>query len=182
MAAEVVDPISGRVSIDEIYIDLYNQMMRKKALFKESDVGHIRDSVHKARSIIDALGFRKASLSRIANELLILERDFFIKGIYALAPITKKELAARIGVHESTVCRATQDKFIQLPSGEVIPFDMIFDSALPVKELVRQLSNERLSDNDIATKLSEYGIHIARRTVAKYRSQMGVLSRDYRMS
>lgn len=180
LTAALVDPVSGRISVDSMYSDLFTEMSQKKNSYKESDKTHIRDSVLRARSVIDALEFRKSTLRKIADELLIIQKEFFVKGTSALMPITKKELAERIGVHESTVCRATQDKSIQLPSGEVIPFDTIFDSALPIKELVRQLSNEQLSDNDIAQRLSESGIQIARRTVAKYRSQLGVLTRDYR--
>lgn len=180
LTADLVDPVSGRISVDGMYADLYTEMLQNKNSYKESDKTHIKEAVLKARSIIDALEFRKSTLRKIADELLVIQKDFFINGTCDLAPITKKELAEKIGIHESTVCRATQDKSIQLPSGEVIPFDTIFDSALPIKELVRKLSNDQLSDNDIANKLSESGIHIARRTVAKYRSQLGVLSRDYR--
>ena len=81
-------------------------------------------------------------------------------------------------VHESTVSRALAGKFCRLPSSEVISFEVFFDSALPTKDMISRIvsaSKEPLSDSDIARKLAEIGINIARRTVAKYREQMKML-------
>ena len=169
-----LDPVSGRVAVDEMYADLYAEMSARKNGFPESDRTHVRECVTKAMAVIEALEFRKSTLRKITGELLRCQERFFADGPAALKPMTKKELAARVGLHESTVCRATQDKTLRLPTGDVISFDVLFDSALPVKELVRQFATQRLSDGQIATKLSEAGIHIARRTVAKYRDQLRV--------
>jgi RNA polymerase sigma-54 factor len=62
----------------------------------------------------------------------------------------------------------------------VISFDVLFDSALPIKEMVRQLSSQKLSDGEIAERLSASGVQIARRTVAKYREQLKILPAKYR--
>ncbi|MHB0912626.1 MAG: RNA polymerase factor sigma-54 [Armatimonadota bacterium] len=182
LMAETSAQASGSLSIDSVYDDLYAEISQKKNCCSEDDRAHIKDSVLKARALLDAIEFRKSTLSRIADELLRYQKDFFLEGPFALKPLTKKELASRLGVHESTVCRATQDKTMQLPSGEVIPLDTLFDSALPVKEMVRQLSTQRLSDSEIAEKLSEAGVQIARRTVAKYREQLRILPIQYRIA
>lgn len=182
LSAEITDPTTGQVTIDEMYAGLYAEVSRGRTDFSEKEKAHVKEHVMKARAIIEALEFRKSSLRKIVDEILISQTAFFIQGPCALQPLTKKELAQRIGLHESTVCRATQDKFIRLPNGECISFDMIFDSALPVKMRVRELAAMQLSDGEIATRLTESGMPIARRTVAKYRDQLGVLSLDYRLA
>lgn len=182
LAAEAIDPVGGRVSIDEAYADLYGEISRKRSAYSEADRSHVRDSVRDARCLIEALEFRGSTLVRIAQELVRCQAEYFTEGASALKPLTKKDLARRIGVHESTVCRATQDKTVRLPSGEVVSIEVFFDSALPVKELVRQLATQRMSDGEIAEKLSEAGISIARRTVAKYRDQLRVLPVEYRIA
>ena len=187
LVAEMLDPVTGRAALDETYSDLYSEIMRKRNGYSESDRAHIRECVQAARSLIQALEFRKTTLQRVAEELIRCQADFITKGVAYLKPLTRKELARRLGVHESTVCRATSDKLMQLPSGEVISFNVFFDSALPVKELVRRFATERigsrvLSDGEIAEKLKALGISIARRTVAKYRDQLHVLPIEYRMA
>lgn len=180
-AAQIPDPLTGRVAVEDVYSELFLEMSQKKTGFAEKDRVHIKECVLKARALIEALEFRKSSLRKVIDELMDYQADYFAKGPLALKPITKKELAQRIGLHESTVCRATQDKTIRLPSGEVIEFDVLFDAALPVRELVREFAAQRLSDGAIAEKLSEVGIQLARRTVAKYRDQLGVLPLEYRL-
>ncbi|MCL6518665.1 MAG: RNA polymerase factor sigma-54 [Armatimonadetes bacterium] len=182
LIAQIVDPTTGRIAVDQFYADLYAEMSHKRNGYSESDRAHVRECVLKAQALIEALEFRKVTLRKIANELLNLQADFFLRGPSELKPMTRKELAARIGVHESTVCRAIKDKTIRLPSGEVISMELLFDSALPVKELVRSLASQRLSDSEIAARLKELGISIARRTVAKYREQLRVPRMEYRIA
>lgn len=187
LVAEVVDPISSRITVDEIYASLHAEMSRKKNGFSDKDRERVRESVQNAKSLIDALEFRKTALRTIASELLKCQLEFITKGPAYLKPMTRKQLAQQVGLHESTICRATDNKTIQLPSGEVIPFDMLFDAALPIKELVRKLAQERingrpLSDGQIAERLQAQGVQIARRTVAKYRDELRVLPAEYRLA
>lgn len=186
LTADVVDPISGRISMDDIYSSLYADMTRKKNGHSEEDKQKVKESVHSAKSLIEALEFRRSSLRKVAEHLLSCQFEFFKSGPEHLKPINRKQLSEQIGLHESTVCRATDGKRIQLPTGEIIPFELLFDPALPVKELVRKYAAERvngkpLSDGEIAERLQANGIQIARRTVAKYREQMKVLSADLRL-
>ncbi len=185
LVAEVVDPIAGKIGMDEVYASLYSDMTQKNGHSKE-DVQTIKESVQNARSLIEALEFRRSSLRRVAEHLIECQFEFFKLGAEHLKPINRKQISQQIGLHESTVCRATDGKSIQLPSGEVIPFEVLFDAALPVKELVRRYATERvngkpLSDNEIAERLQTHGVQIARRTVAKYRDQLRLLSTDYRL-
>jgi len=185
-AAEVVDPVSNRIAMDSLYASLYAEMSRNKNALSEEDRERVRESVMNARSLIEALEFRRTALRKVAEELLRCQEGFFTKGPMHLKPMTKKQLAQRVGLHESTVCRATNNKMMRLPTGEVIPLEVLFDSALPTKELVKQLAAERLngrplSDSEIAERLQSAGIQIARRTVAKYRDQMRVLAADFRL-
>jgi RNA polymerase sigma-54 factor len=186
LVAEVVDPIAGKIGMDEIYSSLYAEMSQKKNGHSEKDREQIKESVQNARSLIEALEFRRSSLRRVAEHLIDCQFEFFKQGPEHLKPINRKQISQQIGLHESTVCRATDGKMIQLPSGEVIPFEVLFDAALPVKELVRRYATERmngkpLSDNEIAEKLQTHGVQIARRTVAKYRDQLRLLSAYYRL-
>lgn len=181
LIAEIADPVSGKVSVESMYASLYAEMSRKSSTHSEKDSAHVRECVTKAQILIEALEFRKSTLRRIIDALLDTQAKFFVEGPLALKPMTKKDLSQLIGLHESTVCRATQDKTLRMPNGEVISFDVLFDSALPVKELVRSLATQRISDSEIARRLTESGVQIARRTVAKYRDQLGVLPVELRL-
>lgn len=186
LAVEVLDPVTNRVAVDELYSSLYAEMMQKNSKFPDSDRERVKESVHNAKALIDALEFRKTALRTVAEELLKCQMEFFKHGPSKLLPLTRKQLAQQVGLHESTVCRATDNKSIQLPTGEIIPFDLVFDSALPIKELVKKFSQEKLngkplSDGQIAERLQSQGIKIARRTVAKYRDELRVLSAEYRL-
>jgi RNA polymerase sigma-54 factor len=85
-----------------------------------------------------------------------------------------------VGLHESTVSRATANKYVLLPEGRTIPFDDFFDGSLAAKDILRELidgesSTKPLSDEDLASLLNERGVPLARRTVAKYREALGIL-------
>jgi RNA polymerase sigma-54 factor len=180
LTASVVDPAAGQVTMDHIYASLYEQISERKNGMPDADRAHIKECVHKANALIEALEFRRYTIRRIADELIRAQADFFINGPTALKPMTRKELAEKLGVHESTVCRATQDKTLRLPTGEVIGLDVLFDSALPTKEMVRMLVAQSLTDGEIAGQLNDAGVKIARRTVAKYRDQLRLLPLQYR--
>ena len=175
LEASVVDPAAAHVTLDHIYASLYEQISERKSGMLDADRAHIKECVQKAKALIEALEFRRNTIRRVADELIRLQADFFIHGPSALKPMTRKELAGKLGVHESTVCRATQEKTLRLPTGEVIGLDILFDSALPTKEMVRMLVAQSLTDGEIAGQLNEAGVKIARRTVAKYRDQLRLL-------
>jgi RNA polymerase sigma-54 factor len=98
-----------------------------------------------------------------------------------LRPLTRSEVANALGVHESTCSRAVAGKFIMLPSRKVIPMSDLFAASLSIKHVIQQIISDEcatggtLSDAQISDRLLDHGIRIARRTVAKYRSQMHIL-------
>jgi RNA polymerase sigma-54 factor len=96
-----------------------------------------------------------------------------------MKPLTKAMVAAELGVSESTVSRALDGKFVQMPNGRVVSFDLFFDQSLPVKEKIREIIAREvrpLTDEEIARELTQMGIKIARRTVSKYREEISIPS------
>lgn len=145
------------------------------------DQEHIYTYVDRARSFIAALRQRWVTMQRVSDTLIDLQRDFLEYGPRALKPLTRAEVAEVLEVHESTVSRATDGKFVLLPSSRIVPFDDFFDSSLPVKVALRQLvagenPKRPLSDEQLADRLKHEGFDIARRTVAKYREDEGILA------
>ena len=128
---------------------------------------------------------------RVMEAIVGEQKDFFEKGAIALRPLTLQQVASTIGMHESTVSRVTRQKYVQTPRG-VFPLKYFFSAGLDshdgtevaakaVKIMIREIiDNENtsrpLSDKKIVDMLHEKGLKIARRTVAKYREQMGILS------
>jgi RNA polymerase sigma-54 factor len=155
--------------------------------WSESEKEHVREHVGRARFFIDAVRRRRATLQRIAETLVKRQRDYLRHGVRHLVPLTRAEVAAEIGVHESTVSRATADKFVMVPSGEVVPFSHFFTASLSVKDQIRSMvdgedTRRPLSDQQIAEALLAEGVAIARRTVAKYREELRILPARLRHS
>jgi RNA polymerase sigma-54 factor len=176
--AEAVDCYGRYLKIDETYEESYESVKSGDSYLGEEDRKHIREHVERVRCILEAIGLRKKTLARVAAYLAEYQKDFLLHGASHLKALRQKDVAKALEVHESTICRALSDKFCRLPSGEVVSFEMFFDSALPVRNLISQiiaLSTEPISDGEIAKRLTEQGVTIARRTVAKYRDQLRVL-------
>jgi RNA polymerase sigma-54 factor len=98
-----------------------------------------------------------------------------------MVPMTQSQLASFLRVHESTVSRAVAEKYIQLPSGRVVPLSFFFDRALSHRKLIANVlaaedPSAPYSDQEISDILRRQGICIARRTVMKYREEMNILS------
>jgi RNA polymerase sigma-54 factor len=132
----------------------------------------------RARLFIKSVEQRWRTLRCLMDHLVEAQRDFLIHGERHLKPLTRAQLAEIMGVHESTVSRAVTGKYVQLPSGRVVPLSRLFDRSAPVKELIKELvaqEGEPLSDREIAERLAEQGYRIARRTVAKYRNALSIL-------
>ncbi|MEN6356140.1 MAG: RNA polymerase factor sigma-54 [Armatimonadota bacterium] len=176
--ADVVDCYGSYLKIDETYEECYQSIKSGESYLGEDDCRHIREHVERVRCILDAIKLRKKTLARVAAYLAEYQHDFLAHGPSKLKTLRQKDVAKALEVHESTICRALSDKFCRLPSGEVVSFEIFFDSALPVRNLISQiiaLSTEPLSDGEITKKLADHGVSIARRTVAKYRDQLRVL-------
>ena len=165
----------------------------------KQDRDYLRERMRSGKFLIDSIEQRQRTIERITREILSAQREFFENGVSSLRPLTMTQVADVVGVHETTVSRAIANKYIRTPHG-VFDFKYFFTpgyqseggaavSNTSVKELIADLINiedrsSPLSDEDIVRKLMGRGIKIARRTVAKYREELGLLPsnlrRDYK--
>ncbi|TME30518.1 MAG: RNA polymerase factor sigma-54 [Chloroflexi bacterium] len=155
--------------------------------WSDQEKEHVREHVGRARFFIDAVRRRRATLQRIAATLVKRQHDYLVHGVRHLVPLTRAEVASEIGVHESTVSRATAEKFVMVPSGEVVPFSHFFTASLSIKDQIRAMiegedQDHPMSDQQIADELLAQGVAIARRTVAKYRDELRILPARLRHS
>lgn len=152
----------------------------------------IESKLEAAAWLMRCIEQRRVTLFRVACCLAELQRDFLDRGVKYLQPLTLKEVAARLGIHESTVSRATANKYAQTPQG-VFELKFFFASGVKRQANLRDASSESikrlltelvagedrhhpLSDQQLAELLRQNGLQIARRTVAKYRDQVGIPS------
>ncbi len=156
---------------------------------------YIRDKLRAAQWLVKNIQQRKETIQKVAENIVHVQRDFFDKGVAHLKPLTLKEIAERIGMHESTVSRVTTNKYMESPRG-IFELKYFFSSGIEsadgeatsstsVKDMIRTLienENKRkpLSDQKITELLNRRGLNIARRTAAKYREELGILSSKYR--
>lgn len=149
---------------------------------------HLAEYVGRADSFIQSIGERKKTLRRIGEYLIQRQASFVSTGRYQyLQPLTKSVMARELGLHESTVSRATMGKFVQIENGEVVPFEVFFKPALRVQKMIEEILETEnpstpLSDEAIARLLAERGVVVARRTVNKYRDRTRLLSSRGRRS
>lgn len=146
----------------------------------EADRTHIRSYIEQAQTFISALRQRWDTMQRVTDALIEVQRDYLEYGQTALKPLTRADIAQRLGLHESTVSRATDGKFVLLPNGRTVPFDDFFDASLPIRKALTEIiasENPRkpYSDELLMRILAQRGLLIARRTIAKYREEMGIL-------
>ena len=139
----------------------------------------LSEKVRHAREFIHHLTRRETMLKRVTEAIVASQREFFDDGPQALQPLTRKEIAASLQVHESTISRITRDKYLQLPNAQLVSFDYFFDGSLSAKAVLRHLigkedSRRPLADAVLAERLEAAGYPLARRTVAKYRDQLGI--------
>ncbi len=168
----------------------YARMARDKAVPKK-DREFIKTNLANAQWLLDAVGQRKHTLLRVIRVVVDAQREFFDFGPQALKPLPMTQVADQLGIHVATVSRAVAEKYLQTPRG-VVPLRKFFSGGLATEsgqdmsyDAVRAALKEvvdaedkasPLSDDAIADALKAKGIEIARRTVAKYRDQLGVPS------
>ena len=142
---------------------------------------YIHHHSDRAKFFVDCIYRRWRTLKRVAELVVDYQREFLEKGVRYLRPLTRAEVATRLNLDEGTVSRATANKYVLLPNGRLIPFSDFFDGSLGIKDILRELiqsedPRHRWSDEELARLLSERGIPMARRTVTKYREEMGISS------
>jgi RNA polymerase sigma-54 factor len=178
LLVEVVESRRFSLRVTPIYSSLSSQLRSAEAT--EDEKQHVREYVGRAKFFIDNINRRRATMQRIAECLCDRQRDYLLHGVQHLVPLTRAEVGELIGMHESTVSRATAEKFVMIPSGEVVPFSHFFTASLGVKDQIRKMieaedATNPYSDQEIADLLLADGVAIARRTVAKYRDELQIL-------
>jgi RNA polymerase sigma-54 factor len=150
------------------------------------DVSALRGLLDEARWLVRGIAMRNDTLMRTTQVLVERQQAFLDKGEEAIAPLTLREVADAIGMHESTVSRITTGKYIQTPRGTfelkrlfAVRLEGAEVSGAAVKAMVKRLieaepSHAPLADETIAGLLARQGVRIARRTVAKYRDQLDI--------
>src|SRR6266567_1257848 len=142
---------------------------------------YMRYSGDQAKLFVDSVQRRWRTLKRVAEVVVHYQREFLEKGVRYLRPLTRAEVARMLSLDEGTVSRATANKYVLLPNGRLMPMSNFFDGSLSVKDVLRELITleepaHRLSDEELARLLTARGIPTARRTVTKYREDMGISS------
>src|SRR6266702_2438501 len=151
---------------------------------------YVRDKIRSGKFLIRSIHQRQETIFNIVQQIVSRQRDFLDHGASHLKPMTMAEVADAVGVHETTVSRAVSGKYMATPQG-VFEMKYFFTggyqtatgeslSNVSVKQAIldlvkREDGNEPLSDSEIVEILSERGIPIARRTVAKYRTELNIL-------
>lgn len=173
--------------INHAYLRLERAIKRGQAVadstsdLNPDQIQAIRQQIRAARRFIEMLQQRCITMQLVTETIVERQKAMFTRGVMALRPLTKKEIALETGLHESTVSRATRDKYVMMPDGALVPFSVFFEDALPTKAIIAQIiqqedTEDPLTDKQLEKILSGEGYQLARRTVTKYRKQMGIPS------
>jgi RNA polymerase sigma-54 factor len=198
----VVDEVDGRFevraergSIPELGISPVYRGLLKEARQDPKVYEYLRRKIDAAKWFIEAVYQRQSTIQRIADEIVQRQQDFLRHGVQHLKPMRMQDVADAVGVSISTVSRAISGKYIQTPQGI---FDMkrffsggtVTDSGdlvsqQAVKDTLRDIvaaedKNSPFSDDQLVDTLKQRGVHIARRTVTKYRKALGIESSSRR--
>jgi len=169
----------------------YRQLLQGKGKTGDLTRGYIQEKLKSAVWLIKSIHQRQRTIYRVTKSIVKFQTDFLEKGVEFLRPLSLKDVAQDIGMHESTVSRVTNNKYVHTPQG-IYELKFFFNSSVgttaggeisaeSVKQKIHQIvSGENpakpYSDQEIARMLREMGVDIARRTVTKYREAMGILS------
>lgn len=184
--AIAVDSYIPRLQINPYYLNLMRN--RQESLDAEAKAW-IEKRYRDAANLLSSLAQRGSTIARVTEAIFEVQTEFLTEGSKSIKPLTLKTIAERIGVHESTVSRVTSNKYVQTPHG-MYPLRFFFSnelattqgeaiSAKQVKNLIQEMVDAEtpakpLSDQAISDALKIKGILLARRTVQKYRDELGI--------
>jgi len=180
------DSLSPKLSINPYYRSLLTSVDKQSNISK-----FLSNRLDSALWLIKSIEQRRITLHKVIQSIADVQKDFLDNGLIYLKPLTMKQIADMVGIHESTVSRAISGKYVQTPRG-IFELKFFFQSGLEnangtmtsaesIKRIMREMIEGEdpynpLSDQKIADILNEKGVTISRRTVAKYREEMGILS------
>ncbi|MBN2653538.1 MAG: RNA polymerase sigma-54 factor [Nitrospirae bacterium] len=177
-----------------VNLDMLPEKLGQCPELNQDEKGFLKDKFRVANELIEGINQRSKTIYKVSESILKFQKDFFEKGKQFVKPLNLKDVAADIGMHESTISRVTSNKFLACDHG-VFPFRFFFSSAIHsqdgdvsstlVKDLIRKaIADENplkpMSDQMIADSLKAQSINIARRTVAKYREELKIPSQSQR--
>ena len=172
----------------------YTRMLEGSRIDPQA-ASYLREKMRSAVWLMKSIDQRQRTIYKVANSIVLFQRDFFDHGIERLKPMVLRQVAEDIGMHESTISRVVSNKYMYTPRG-LFPMKFFFHSgidsargenvsSLVVKERIRKVVEAEdparpLSDSKIMKMLQREGMRLARRTVAKYREELDIPSSDKR--
>ena len=173
----------------------YEQIVEGDTSASAETKAYIKDKLRDAVWLIKSMQQRQRTIYKVVESLLKFQKDFFEKGVQQLKPLVLRDVAEDIEMHESTVSRVTTNKYIHTPQG-IFELKYFFSTAIQqldgealaaesirqrIKNMIKDENPDKpLTDNAISMALSQKNIKVARRTVAKYREQLGILPVKHR--
>ncbi len=189
--AELTSSATPRLGINQ----QYEKLIRRGV--DTADNRYLQDKLQEARWFIKSLVSRNETLLKVARAIVDRQRAFFEHGAEAMKPLVLHDIAEIVGMHESTISRVTTSKYMLTPRG-IFELKYFFSShvgtsdggtcsATAIRSLIKKLVDAEkplkpISDSTIAEILAEQGIHVARRTVAKYREALNIPPSSLRKS
>ena len=174
---------------------LYRQILSGGNSVPENSKEYIKNKLRSAVWLIKSIYHRQNTVKKVMYSIIEFQRVFFDKGIDHLKPLVLRDVAEDIDMHESTVSRVTNNKYVHTPRG-IFPLKFFFNSSInavkggniaseSVKDTIKKIISQEnprspCSDQEIVNILTKKNIHIARRTVTKYREMMSILSSNKR--
>ena len=175
-----VDMVIGRDG-DEFVVDVvpgpWSAVRVAESYLAVAADPRVRPDVVRARRFVDALDRRARTMLRVAGVVITRQARRVVEGPASHRPLLRRDVAAELDLHESTVSRVVAGKHLLLPSGETVAFGALFGTARGAQECLRDLvaaETVACRDADLASALAERGHRVSRRTVAKYRAALGI--------
>lgn len=171
LVVEILSPYSGCLRVNPLFKEALRQA-------PEGKTDEWREDFERANLLVKCLQQRNNTIVRLVEKLVHHQRQFILEGDSRLIPMTRAQLAKELNLHESTISRAVANKAVQLPNQRIIPMSRMFERSLNVRTIMQEIiksEDHPLSDSEIVSRLGDRGYHVARRTVAKYRSLEGIL-------
>jgi len=173
----------------------YRNAVNENGKFSESTKDYMQEKLRSAAWLIKSIHHRQKTIYKVMESILKFQREFFEKGVAYLKPMVLRDVAADIGMHESTISRVTTNKYAYTPQG-IFELKYFFNSSInrvhgdatssaSVQEKIKHIveaedPKKPYSDDKVAELLENMNIHIARRTVAKYREMLRILPSNKR--
>ena len=181
-----VDSYVPRLQINPYYLNILQK--RQDTLDPETKEW-IEKRHRDAANLLSSLSQRGSTIARVTEVIFEIQTEFLTQGVKGIKPLTLRTIAEKLGIHESTVSRVTSNKYVQTPHG-MYPLRFFFSNKLPttqgedvsakqvkglIQEMIKaELPNKPLSDQAISNTLKAKGIRVARRTIQKYRDELGI--------